>query len=279
MSFTSRLEGLLQNVGLGGIVGEVRARLGLKETRDTSAPRSSDFPSPPPRGAAQQTVVERTPRPRPAISQPSDASAPEPTVAERTPPRGAAITDADVPSVAQPSTPEPSRKMTAKASRTGAKKKKPAARQAQGSAGVRSEKRTARPAAKTKKRARPAKEAASTSNGNGGTAVDQLLSALRSHPRQQDLISAGKQKDQLVRSLIPLYLARSLDGEFEVTSGTTSRFWGELGVTYAAPNAAKALRLHGGYAQDTQKGKAITARGVQYVEEMLSRFGNASSST
>lgn len=82
-----------------------------------------------------------------------------------------------------------------------------------------------------------------------------------------------------MRSLIPLYLARSLDAELEVTSGTTSRFWGELGVTYAAPNAAKALRLHGGYAQDTQKGKAITARGVQYVEEMLSRFGNASSGT
>ncbi|NVJ09673.1 hypothetical protein HUW63_31175 [Myxococcus sp. AM001] len=273
MSFTSRLEGLLQNVGLGGIVGEVRARLGLKEARDTSAPRSSDFPSPPPRGAAQQTVVERTPRPRPAISQPPNASAPEPTVAERTPPRGAAITDADAPSVAQPSTPEPSRK----APRSGPKKKKPAARQARSSTGARSEKRTARPAAQSKKRARPAKEAASTANG--GTAVDQLLSALRSHPRQQDLISAGKQKDQLVRSLIPLYLARSLDGEFEVTSGTTSRFWGELGVTYAAPNAAKALRLHGGYAQDTQKGKAITARGVQYVEEMLSRFGSASSGT
>ncbi|WP_253817336.1 hypothetical protein [Myxococcus xanthus] len=200
-------------------------------------------------------------------------------MAERTPPRGAVTTDAVAPSAAQAATPEPSRKVTAKAPRTRAKKKKPAARQAQSSTEAKSEKRTARPTAKVKKRARPAKKAASPATGNGGTAVDQLLSALRSHPRQQDFISAGKQKDQLVRSLIPLYLARSLDAELEVTSGTTSRFWGELGVTYAAPNAAKALRLHGGYAQDTQKGKAITARGVQYVEEMLSRFGDAASDT
>ncbi|QDE92384.1 hypothetical protein BHS06_27290 [Myxococcus xanthus] len=279
MSFTSRLEGLLQNVGLGGIVGEVRARLGLKEPRDASAPRASDFPSPPPRGATQQTVVERTPRPRPVVSQPSDAPPPEPTVAERTPPRGAVTTDAVAPSAAQAATSAPSRKVTAKAPPTGAKKKKPATRQAQSSTGAKSEKRSARPTTKVKKRARPAKKAASPATGNGSTAVDQLLSALRSHPRQQDFISAGKQKDQLVRSLIPLYLARSLDAELEVTSGTTSRFWGELGVTYAAPNAAKALRLHGGYAQDTQKGKAITARGVQYVEEMLSRFGNTASDT
>nr|WP_253894307.1 hypothetical protein [Myxococcus xanthus] len=271
------MEGLLQNVGLGGIVGEVRARLGLKESRDTSAPRASNFPSPPPRGATQQTVVERTPRPRPTISQPPEAQPSEPTVAERTSPRGAITTDADAPSAAQSATTETSRKVTAKAPRGGAKKKKPASRQAQGNTGDKAEKRTVRPAAKSKKRARPAKEATSPAAGNGGTAVDQLLSALRNHPRQQDLISAGKQKDQLVRSLIPLYLARSLDAEFEVTSGTTSRFWGKLGVTYAAPNAAKALRLHDGYAQDTQKGKAITARGVQYVEEMLSRFGNAAS--
>ncbi|ATB49936.1 hypothetical protein MYMAC_005590 [Corallococcus macrosporus DSM 14697] len=278
MSFTSRLEGLLQNVGLGGIVGEVRARLGLKESRDTSAPRTADFPAPAPRGAPQQTVVERTPRPRPSIPQPSEAvSAPEPTVAERTPARGAVTTDADAPSTAQPSAPEPSRKAAAKAPRSGVKKKKPAAKKAQASTGAKAEKKTAHPAAKPKKRVRAAKEAAAPATGNGSTAVDQLLTALRSHPRQQEFISAGKQKDQLVRSLIPLYLARSLDADFEVTSGTTSRFWGELGVTYAAPNAAKALRLHGGYAQDTKKGKAITSRGVQYVEEMLSRFGDASS--
>jgi len=279
VSFTSRLEGLLQNVGLGGIVGEVRARLGLKGPRDTSAPRGADFPSPASRAAPQQTVVERTPRPRPVAPPPAVAPAPEPTVAERTPPRGAVTTHADAPSATPTSPAEPRRKVSAKTPRSGAKKK-PATRQAQAAASsTKAEKRTTRPAAKSKKRARAAKEPASSSNGNGGSAVEQLLAALRSHPRQQELISAGKQKDQLVRSLIPLYLARSLDADFEVTSGTTSRFWGELGVTYAAPNAAKALRLHGGYAQDTQKGKAITTRGVQYVEEMLNRFGNAATGT
>ena len=266
MSFTSRLEGLLQNVGLGGIVGEVRARLGLKGAQDTSAPRDADFPSPVPRAAPQQTVVERTPRPRPIAPQPIDTAAPEPTVAERTPPRSAVTADADE---------RPAPKAAAKSQRPGAKKKKPSTKQARAASSSKSEKRTPRTAVKSKKRTSASKELASVSTGNGGSAVEQLLAALHGHPRQQELISAGKQKDQLVRSLIPLYLARSLDADFEVTSGTTSRFWGELGVTYAAPNAAKALRLHGGYAQDTQKGKAITPRGVQYVEEMLGRFGNA----
>ncbi|AKQ64199.1 hypothetical protein A176_001111 [Myxococcus hansupus] len=191
-------------------------------------------------------------------------------MAERTPPRSAMTVDADSP-VAE----RPAAKAASKPQRPGAKKKKPATKQARAASSPKSEKRTTRPAAKAKKRTSTAKEPASVSTGNGGSAVEQLLAALHGHPRQQELISAGKQKDQLVRSLIPLYLARSLDADFEVTSGTTSRFWGELGVTYAAPNAAKALRLHGGYAQDTQKGKAITPRGVQYVEEMLSRFGNA----
>jgi hypothetical protein len=123
---------------------------------------------------------------------------------------------------------------------------------------------------KPKKAARSASAAATPQDAS--VAVSRLVEALRAHPRHEALISAGKQKDQLVRSLIPLYLARAVDADVEVTSGTTSRFWGELGVTYAAPNAAKALRLHGGYAQDTKKGKAITARGVQYVEEALERL-------
>ncbi|WNG46951.1 hypothetical protein F0U60_24585 [Archangium minus] len=99
------------------------------------------------------------------------------------------------------------------------------------------------------------------------------MDALRAHPKQEVLVAAGRQKDQLLRSLIPLYLARALD--VEVTSGTTSRFWGELGVTYAAPNAAKALRLHTGFAQDTKKGKAITSKGIKYVESALAQL-NAS---
>ncbi|WP_208719562.1 hypothetical protein [Corallococcus sicarius] len=138
------------------------------------------------------------------------------------------------------------RKKTAPAAKKAAAKKAPAKKAAARKA----------PAAK-KSAAQPASE----------DAVSVLEAALRSHARQKDLVSAGKEKDQLLRSLIPLYLAKSLD--VEITSGTTSRFWSGLGVTYAAPNAAKALRLHAGYAQDTKKGKAITAKGVRYVEDAL----------
>ncbi|NRD50949.1 hypothetical protein HRD50_41265 [Corallococcus exiguus] len=115
----------------------------------------------------------------------------------------------------------------------------------------------------------PAAKKAASSGAASEDAVSVLETALRGHARQKDLVSAGKEKDQLLRSLIPLYLAKSLD--VEVTSGTTSRFWSGLGVTYAAPNAAKALRLHAGYAQDTKKGKAITAKGVRYVEDALAQ--------
>ncbi|WP_233583464.1 hypothetical protein [Corallococcus sp. CA053C] len=138
------------------------------------------------------------------------------------------------------------RKKTAPAAKKAAAKKAPAKKAAA---------RKAAPRAKSA--AQPASE----------DAVSVLEAALRSHARQKDLVSAGKEKDQLLRSLIPLYLAKSLD--VEITSGTTSRFWSGLGVTYAAPNAAKALRLHAGYAQDTKKGKAITAKGVRYVEDAL----------
>ena len=100
-------------------------------------------------------------------------------------------------------------------------------------------------------------------------AVKQLVDALQSHPQQKDIVSAGQQKDQLLRSLIPLYLARSLG--VEVTSGTTSRFWSKFGVSYAAPNAAKALRIHTGYASETKKGRAITAKGIRYVEDAIAR--------
>ncbi|WP_347402663.1 hypothetical protein [Corallococcus macrosporus] len=113
----------------------------------------------------------------------------------------------------------------------------------------------------------PAAKKSAASGAASEDAVSVLEAALRGHARQKDLVSAGKEKDQLLRSLIPLYLAKALD--VEVTSGTTSRFWSGLGVTYAAPNAAKALRLHAGYAQDSKKGKAITAKGIRYVEDAL----------
>ncbi len=97
--------------------------------------------------------------------------------------------------------------------------------------------------------------------------VEQLLVAAGRHPRGAALVKAGKQKDQLLRSLIPLYLARSLD--VEVSSGATSRFWAKHGVKFAAPNAAKALREHVGYARRTKNGPQITPNGVKYVEAAL----------
>ncbi len=96
-------------------------------------------------------------------------------------------------------------------------------------------------------------------------ALAELLAALDAHPKKAALVKAGKQKDQLLRSLIPFYLARDID----ITSGTTSRFWAKHGVTYAAPNAAKALRLHPGHVARTAKGARITPRGISYVEAAL----------
>lgn len=94
----------------------------------------------------------------------------------------------------------------------------------------------------------------------------QLLAETAAHPKRAALIKAGKQKDQLLRSLIPLYVTK---GGYEITSGTTSKFWAKHGVTYAAPNAAKALREHVGYARRTAKGLQITPNGTRYVEQAL----------
>lgn len=120
-----------------------------------------------------------------------------------------------------------------------------------------------------KKASKPAKSAKKPEPAKAATPLDQLLGALSSHPKGAALAKAGKQKDQLLRSLIPLYLARELDG-VEISSGTTSKFWAKQGVKYAAPNAAKALREHVGYARRTAKGPQITPNGVKYVEGVLS---------
>jgi hypothetical protein len=97
-------------------------------------------------------------------------------------------------------------------------------------------------------------------------ALTRLLADAEAHPLRAALLKAGKQKDQLLRSLIPLFISR---GAYEVTSGTTSKFWAKHGVTYAAPNAAKALREHAGYARRTAKGNQITPNGIKYVEQAL----------
>lgn len=236
MSLTSRFEGLLHRVGLQGVVEEVRAMLGL--ARETAAPRHEAPGRAPPPAAPQQTVVERTPRPAP-IPEPARAAEPEA-------PKAATA-----------------RRAKAKPARAGK-----ASSEAAEAAAPKKRKRPSRARAKAKKGGK----AAAPSPQEATVAVGRLVEALKAHPRQEELITAGRQKDQLVRSLIPLYLARAAETDVEVTSGTMSRFWGELGVTYAAPNAAKALRLHAGHAQDTRKGKVITPRGVQYVEEALERL-------
>lgn len=98
--------------------------------------------------------------------------------------------------------------------------------------------------------------------------LDAVIAALDANAKKAALIKAGKKKDQLLRSLIPLYVARNTS--VEVSSGVTSKFWAKFGVKYAAPNAAKALREHVGYAKRTKSGNQITPNGVKYVESALS---------
>ena len=97
--------------------------------------------------------------------------------------------------------------------------------------------------------------------------VAQLEAALAAHPEARALARAGKQKDQLLRALVPLYLVKGR--KLEVSSGATSKFWAAHGVTFAAPNAAKALREHKGFSRRTAQGLVIEARGVAYVEKAL----------
>ena len=99
--------------------------------------------------------------------------------------------------------------------------------------------------------------------------LDLIEKALAKNPRRAQLLRAGVQKDQLLRSLVPLYLARTIDAE--VNSGIISRFWKLHGVSYATPNAAKALREHVGYARVKGNGRQITPNGIKYVEDQLLR--------
>ena len=94
-----------------------------------------------------------------------------------------------------------------------------------------------------------------------------LVQTLDHHSKRALLLRAGKQKDQLLRSLIPLYLARK--PELHLSSGAISRFWAVHGVKFAPPNAAKALREHVGYARLDAKGRQITPNGIRYVEAAL----------
>jgi hypothetical protein len=126
----------------------------------------------------------------------------------------------------------------------------------------------AKPAAAKVPAPKKAKARAAAKASTPADSLDVVLAALESNAKKAALVKAGKQKDQLLRSLIPLYLTR--DQSVEVSSGVTSRFWAKFGVTFAAPNAAKALRSHAGYAKRTKAGNQITPAGVKYVEAALS---------
>lgn len=125
--------------------------------------------------------------------------------------------------------------------------------------------KAAAPAPVAKKTA--AKKSAPVAKTAKADPLAQLNDALDAHAKKAALIKAGKAKDQLLRALIPLYLSK---GGFEVSSGTTSKFWTKNGVSFAPPNVAKALREHVGYARRSGKGGAqITPNGVKYVENAL----------
>ena len=150
-----------------------------------------------------------------------------------------------------------------------AKSSKPAAAPAPVAAPAVVEK--AAPAPKAKKAAKKAAPKAKAVKAGKAEKVDagaQLDAALEASGKKAAVLKAGKQKDQLLRALLPLYLSK---GEFEVTSGTTSKFWSKNGVSFAAPNVAKALREHAGYARRTAKGAQLTPNGVKYVEAALAK--------
>jgi hypothetical protein len=120
-----------------------------------------------------------------------------------------------------------------------------------------------------KKKAAPAPAKKAPAAAPAAASADplaQLVAAFEGHAKKAALIKAGKQKDQLLRALIPLYVSKS---QFEVSSGTASKFWAKYGVTFAAPNVAKALREHVGFARRTAKGPQITPNGIKYVEMSL----------
>ncbi|KFA91672.1 hypothetical protein [Archangium violaceum] len=246
------MESLLERVGLGGVVEEVYGSLRSRVLGPPPPP-----PAPPARRLTEAVgscpFHEAEPvRPEPPAPAASLSPEPPPPVPAQAPRVEESLHEA-----------APARPPKASRVRNASPPKKKKAAAVHKAAAPRGKKVLAPPAAETAPA--PASESSD--------AVSALVDALRAHPRHQELLVAGRLKDQLLRSLIPFYLARSLS--VEVTSGTTSRFWGELGVTYAAPNAAKALRLNTGFTRDTKKGKALTSKGVKYVEAALTQLRSA----
>lgn len=119
------------------------------------------------------------------------------------------------------------------------------------------------------KKAVAKKPAASAKSAGTKDAFGIVMANLAKHPAKNALIKAGTQPDQLLRSLIPLYLAQG--SGVDVTSGVITAFWKKHGVKFAAPNAAKALREHVGYARQTKAGREITPNGIKYVEAAVQK--------
>lgn len=82
-------------------------------------------------------------------------------------------------------------------------------------------------------------------------------------------VQAGKRnKDQLLRALVPLFLSVQTGLPalgLRITSGDTEKFWKSQGVKFQAPNVARALREHVGYSRRTKTGLLITPNGLRYV--------------
>lgn len=98
-----------------------------------------------------------------------------------------------------------------------------------------------------------------------------VLASVAMHRRRDELRKVGKQRDSLLRALVPLYVVRGTLLEGLITSGVTRQFWSTYGVKVQATVMAKALREHVGYARRTRDGLRITMNGLKYVEAALRR--------
>jgi hypothetical protein len=103
-------------------------------------------------------------------------------------------------------------------------------------------------------------------------AVHSLLALLELHPERRKLLKAGKQRDDLLRALIPLYAVGGTYSQQLFTSGSVSTFWKLNGVKIQAPRVARAYRTHIGYARMTRYGRVITPNGRAYVLSALGRL-------
>lgn len=93
----------------------------------------------------------------------------------------------------------------------------------------------------------------------------RLMRASKAGPK---LVKAAKKtNDNLLRALIPLYIARSV--AVRVTSGGVSRFWNARGISISGPAVARAWREWVGYSRQTKTGPQITPNGVNYVNAAL----------